>query len=105
MAQSSPWHRWYGLERWRKRQRAQLLREPLCKFCLERGVVIPATTADHVEPHRGDFNKFMLGALQSLCTTCHSSAKQQMERRGYVTDIGPDGWPTDPRHPNHPNHS
>jgi hypothetical protein len=30
-----------------------LLREPLCKFYLERGLVTPATIADHIEPYRG----------------------------------------------------
>jgi hypothetical protein len=39
------------------------------------------------------------GALQSLCAHCHSSRKQSIERRGYDTAVGIDGWPIDPRHP------
>jgi 5-methylcytosine-specific restriction protein A len=67
--------------------------------CLERGVVTPATICDHVEPHRGDVNKFWLGPFQSLCKPCHDGDKQRLEVRGYRTDIGPDGWPIDKRHP------
>src|SRR5262249_36052165 len=44
---------------------------PLCVFCLARGIVTPAVIADHIEPHRGDRNKFILGPLQSLCRECH----------------------------------
>jgi hypothetical protein len=53
--------------------------------------------ADHVEPHRGDYNKFRLGRLQSLCAHCHSSTKAIVEKRGYDPTIGTDGL--DPRHP------
>jgi 5-methylcytosine-specific restriction enzyme A len=99
MANRTAWDAWYCLERWRRRRRAQLLREPLCAFCLKRGLVTPATIADHITPHRGDWNAFILGALQSLCKPCHDSSKKVEERRGYLPDVGPDGWPTDPRHP------
>jgi hypothetical protein len=37
---------------------------------------------DHVTPHKGD----------------HKSAKQEIELRGYRTDIGLDGCPTDHNH-------
>lgn len=41
-----------------------------------------ATVADHVVPHRGDVAAFWAGELQSLCTPCHSQAKQAEERSG-----------------------
>jgi hypothetical protein len=92
--------RWYGLLRWKKRRRVQLVKHPLCKFCLEqRHLVTPATTVDHVEPHQGDRYKFEYGELQSLCTECHDSIKRTIELRGYSTEIGLDGWPTDRNHP------
>jgi len=50
-------------------------------------------------PHRGDWNAFVTGKLQSLCEACHNSAKKQIELRGYRCDIGLDGFPTDPNHP------
>jgi 5-methylcytosine-specific restriction enzyme A len=99
-----PWRSWYGLERWKKRARHQLRLEPLCRACLARGFVVPATIADHEPPHRGNWNAFRLGPLQSLCADCHAG-KWAADRRGshaeigYRGDIGDDGWPTDPRHP------
>jgi hypothetical protein len=45
--------------------------EPLCRLCLEAGRVTPATVADHLEPHRGDFTAFRLVpavGLRSLAT-------------------------------------
>lgn len=99
MSHPEPWHSWYGLARWRKRHRAQLLREPLCRMCIDRGLVVPASVADHIERHRGNWNQFMLGALQSLCKPCHDGRKRLIERRGYAPDIGVDGYPLDPRHP------
>jgi 5-methylcytosine-specific restriction enzyme A len=91
--------RWYGRRRWRNRARHQLLIEPLCRFCKERGLVVPATIADHCVPHRGDWNAFWLGELQSLCGPCHNRAKRYEENRGFRPDIGLDGYPLDPRHP------
>ena len=98
---SSPrgWRDWYQLEAWRRRAKLQLLHEPLCAYCLQRGLVVPAEIADHVERHCGDYTKFLTGKLQSLCRSCHSSIKAREERRGFRLDIGVDGWPLDPRHP------
>ena len=93
------WNNWYSTERWGRIRRHQLLVHPLCKFCAERGLVVPATICDHVEPHRGDTNKFWLGPFMSLCKSCHDSTKKLVEQRGYRLDIGLDGWPLDPKHP------
>jgi len=92
-------HRWYNRPSWQRRRAYQLQCEPLCKFCLQRGRVEPATVADHIDAHAGDYNKFRLGALQSLCATCHSSTKAVIEKRGYDVAIGADGVPLDPKHP------
>lgn len=73
--------------------RAELLaKHPLCEFCNKQGRVTPATIADHVEPHRGDVEKFWQGKLQGLCGPCHSSTKQMMEN-DRVMAFGSDGWP------------
>jgi hypothetical protein len=77
----------------------QLARQPLCRFCIDRGKVTPATVCDHVEPHKGDHDKFWRGPFQSLCKSCHDGRKQSMERVGYSTEVGLDGFPIDPRHP------
>ena len=84
------WRDWYALELWRRIRRAHLAKEPLCRFCLDKGKVTVATIADHVEPHGGNWNEFICGELQSLCASCHESAKKLHERR-QVLDA--DGWP------------
>lgn len=99
MADGAARNPWYHTKRWRRRAKAQLREHPLCVMCLEKGRVVPATVADHVEPHHGDQFKFWLGALQSLCASHHSGAKAQQERSGYSREIGVDGWPTDKDHP------
>jgi 5-methylcytosine-specific restriction endonuclease McrA len=99
MAEQSSWKHFYDTAFWQRRRKLQLKQHPLCKFCLERGVVTPATVADHIERHNGDWNKFVLNELQSLCADCHNSSKRYVELRGYRTDVGDDGWPIDPRHP------
>src|SRR5262245_337072 len=89
----------YNNTRWRNRRLAQLRAQPLCSLCLAKGIVMAASVADHVEPHRGDPYLFWNGKLQSLCSDCHNSTKQQIEARGYSREIGIDGWPVDPNHP------
>ena len=87
------WHHFYTGGFWQRRRRLQLLEQPLCKFCADRGLVVRAAVVDHVEPHRGDWNKFVLGPLQSLCATCHNSTKQKLEQERPGVDA--DGWPLD----------
>ena len=96
-----PVRTWYTLNRWRKIAKWQLRNEPLCRLCQNRGLVRPATIADHIEPHRGDINKFWFGKLQSLCFDCHNTVKQGIEQRGFDTAVGADGWAIDPKHPVH----
>ncbi|KQW36514.1 HNH endonuclease [Rhizobacter sp. Root404] len=72
----------------------QLQLKPLCEACEKRGLIRSARVADHIEPHRDNEAKFWNGALQSLCTPCHSGDKQAFEKTGRMpTRIGPDGWP------------
>ena len=98
-----PWRSWYQLGIWRRRREAHLRIEPLCRFCLQSGLVVPAEIADHIEHHRGDWNKFLTSELQSLCKRCHNSTKHRLEVRGYNVDVGEDGYPIDPRHPRYQN--
>ena len=88
----------HGTGRWKRRRALQLRAEPLCRMCLAHGLVTLATVADHIEPHRKDWNKFVLGELQSLCEQCHNQTKRMIELRGYGLEVDDDGWPTDPNH-------
>lgn len=72
--------KWYNSKHWRIKRRRQLDAEPLCRMCLQEDRIEPATVADHITPHREDERLFWSGPLQSLCATCHSSAKQREER-------------------------
>ena len=71
--------KWYNSKGWRQRRAVQLATEPLCAMCLAEGLAVEATVADHVEPHREDWDKFWHGGLQSLCAGHHSRAKQSEE--------------------------
>ena len=90
----------YANRRWRRIRKRQLELEPLCRFCLAQGLPVPATTVDHIEPHRGDLDAFWRGKLQSLCSSCHSKLKQDNEEvRGFFPGCDVTGWPLDRRHP------
>ncbi len=66
---SAEYHGWYNLCVWTDDLRpAQLLREPWCRACAQRGIRTRATVVDHITPHRGDWTKFIdRDNLQSLC--------------------------------------
>src|SRR5581483_10226893 len=97
-AHASAYRRWYKLAVWLKLRAQRLAQEPLCRMCLKEGRYTPATTVDHIEPHRGSWALFATyHNTQSLCPSHHSSAKQQIEKHGYSNSIGQDGWPIDER--------
>ena len=59
-----------------------------------------APIADHITPHHGDPDLFYDPEnLQCLCLRCHNRKTAGEERRGYISEVGEDGFPTDPRHP------
>lgn len=89
----SQYSQWYADRKWRARRDAQLRKEPLCRYCEKRGLIVEATIADHIEPHRGDRVKFWRGPLQSLCGPCHSSVKQREEAGGVLKGCDTEGWP------------
>lgn len=98
-AEAQAYRRWYWTPQWRQTRTAQLMAEPLCRLCQAKGRIVPATVCDHIEPHKGDEARFWNGPFQSLCETCHNGTKQQVERIGYCTEVGLDGWPIDKAHP------
>lgn len=74
------WRGWYKLAVWRRIRAAQLQAEPLCRRCLARGEVVSATVVNHIEPHRGDWDKFIAGPFESTCKPCHDGEVQREER-------------------------
>ncbi len=78
--EAKPWRSWYQLKAWRVRRVEQLAKQPLCERHLARGEVVEATVANHRVPHRGDWELFIRGELESACAPCHDSEIQREER-------------------------
>lgn len=74
------WRGWYNLAAWKRRRAHQLATSPFCAECASVGRETAARVADHVIPHRGDWELFIAGELQSLCDGCHSAVKQRAEQ-------------------------
>ena len=77
---------WYNLWLWRKpgglREQA-LARDPICKECQRRGFVVPATQADHIRPHAGDWDLFInIENIQGLCWGCHDKKTKREQAEG-----------------------
>ena len=78
--------RGYGYA-WQRARAGYLRSHPLCRMCEAVGRYQAATVVDHITPHRGDQVVFWNSAnWQSLCASCHSSAKQREENRGGRSD-------------------
>ena len=92
-------HNLYG-RRWRKARLVFLKSNPTCRMCHQLDRVSLAEVVDHIIPHRGDLDLFWdRDNWQALCKSCHDTAKQQEEQRGFSRELDEDGWPVDPRHP------
>lgn len=63
--------------KWDKERAAYLKAHTRCVMCGD-----PSRVVDHKTPHRGDKKLFWSRSnWQALCTPCHSSRKQSMEKR------------------------
>ena len=62
----------YRTPRWKAIRAAQLAREPYCRRCALKGLVVKAVVADHIRPRRvgGPDTPYN---LQSLCLKCHGA--------------------------------
>lgn len=93
------WHHLYRTKAWHRLRTIQLRDNPLCCLCRAIGRITAARIADHIKAHKGDEVLFFDPAnLQSLCKTCHDSAKQKLERTGVLPGCGLDGVPLDRAH-------
>jgi hypothetical protein len=91
------YHHLYNTTRWRKIRKQHMTEYPLCVMCEQDGKVELARICDHIEPHKGDEDRFYGGPFQSLCKTHHDSTKKRNEIR--KVEIGGDanGEPIDPK--------
>lgn len=77
----APWRAWYRTPRWRTLRAFILRRDPACCMCKYRGELTPSCVVDHVVEHKGNEVLFWDTLnLWGLCTTCHNSVKQRLER-------------------------
>lgn len=100
MSASKPWdhggksrdQRGYG--RQHVKLRAQLLKqEPLCRLCLAKGRVTPATIADHITPIAAGGAVHDISNLQPVCAECHNDKTLCDQGKRVRPKIGLDGWP------------
>lgn len=67
-------------KRWQDLRWSILLRDQFtCQICRRLEGDASKLVCDHVEPHRGDVEKFWAGPFQTLCKPCHDSVKQKEE--------------------------
>lgn len=98
--EAEQYRRLYKTARWTSTRKRQLSAHPMCKPCLARGRITPATVCHHKDKaSKANPATFYDGPFESLCAPCHDSDAQSQERRGYSNEIGLDGWPTDENHP------
>jgi 5-methylcytosine-specific restriction protein A len=66
--------------RWQKARHIYLQQHPLCVVCKSLGQLVPATTVDHIRPHRGDYTLMWDESnWQALCTRHHSIKTAQYD--------------------------
>ncbi len=97
--------------RWRKARERYLAKHPFCRTCGEQRRRTVATVIDHVVPHRlydalSSKDPIRIAAARKLfwdqknwcplCSTCHDSAKQRLEKSKVVIGCSYDGIPLDP---------
>jgi 5-methylcytosine-specific restriction protein A len=71
--QSHQGKRLYNDRRWRAYRASYLREHPLCAECQLQGRIVPATRADHIIPHNGEYELFWAADNhQALCETCHN---------------------------------
>ncbi len=77
------WRAWYKTARWQRLRWSVLVRDLFtCAMCGRIEGNTSQLVCDHVEPHRGDEERFWAGPFQTLCKPCHDGAKQRSERSG-----------------------
>lgn len=76
------WRAWYRTARWYALRRVVLKRDGYaCRICGRSVSGKGEAAVDHIHRHQGYERLFWdINNLQTLCTPCHSGAKQRQER-------------------------
>ncbi|HHS7808891.1 TPA: HNH endonuclease signature motif containing protein [Pseudomonas putida] len=81
---------------WRRLRAQVIAEEPLCGWCLARGLYVPSTDVDHIN-NDGDDNRRQ--NLTGMCHSCHSIKTAQDMGKGTSRGHDLNGLPLDPAHP------
>lgn len=92
-AEADEYRKLYSTGLWKRTREAQLMLQPLCERCLAMGIVEEATVVHHIDPHRGDREKFFAGPFESMCKPHHDSEGQREDKGQTTVTFGADGWP------------
>lgn len=84
-----------------KRLRAQVLaEEPLCRWCLARGLLVASTEVDHIKDSREDYSDDnSRDNLTAMCNPCHSLKTAASMGKSVYMGCDVNGMPIDPAHP------
>lgn len=84
-----------------KRLRAQVLaEEPLCRWCLARGLLVASTEVDHIKDSRDDYSDDNSREnLTGMCNACHSLKTAASMGKNVYLGCDANGLPIDPAHP------
>jgi len=88
--------KFYKTARWKRLRKLQLTQHPLCKFCLERGAVEPATVVDHVKPHNGNWTEFVTGNYSRYASRATSRRSGRLSCVAIVVTSGSMAFPPIP---------
>jgi 5-methylcytosine-specific restriction protein A len=91
----------YDLQRWRRKggvRDQHLAREPLCRHCQQRGLVVAAVDVDHILAIEAGGDPWDHDNMQSLCHQCHSRKTGVDEGKNVRHGCDARGLPVDPRH-------
>jgi len=98
--EAAQYRKLYKTSAWAKTRESQFRKQPLCEWCKVRGRIVAAAVCHHVsQSQKLRPETFFAGPFTSLCKDCHDGRAQQIEVRGYSTEVGADGFPIHPKHP------
>lgn len=75
-----------------EQRRRRLAAEPLCRDCTAKGLIVPSTVPDHIEPlSQGGADTD--DNIRCLCDPCHKRRTEEQFGHRTTQEIGVDGWP------------
>ena len=73
-----PWQAWFKSPTWKAIKRHRLMQEPNCRYCAQEGCAVIATHVGHVDPHGGQWSRFIqYENTPSLCARHHRQLKKR----------------------------